>query len=48
MELLILIGFAGVVILLGFLSCIAGGTSEGTHMRSDRGDLPQLKWRNRR
>ena len=48
MGLLILIGFAGAVILLGFLSCIAGGSSEGSHMRGERDDLPPPKWRERR
>jgi hypothetical protein len=48
MELLILLGFAGVVILLGFLSCLAGGTSEGNHMRDRRGDEPRAKWPTRR
>jgi hypothetical protein len=48
MGLLILIGFAGAVILLGFLSCIAGGSSEGSHMRGESDDLPPPKWRERR
>jgi hypothetical protein len=48
MELLILLGFAGVVIVLGFLSCLAGGTSEGNHMRDRRGDEPRAKWPTRR
>ena len=38
MELLMLIGFAGAVILLGFLSCVAGGSSERNHMRRGRGE----------
>jgi len=48
MELLMLIGFAGAVILLGFLSCLAGGTSEGSHMRRGRGAADDPKWRERR
>jgi hypothetical protein len=48
MGLLILIGFAGAVIVLGFLSCLAGGSSEGSHMRGNSDDNPQAKWRNRR
>jgi hypothetical protein len=48
MGLLILIGFAGAVILLGFLSCIAGGSSEGSHMRGEGDELPPPKWRERR
>jgi hypothetical protein len=48
MELLILLGFAGVVIVLGFLSCLAGGTSEGNHMRDRPGDEPRAKWPTRR
>jgi hypothetical protein len=48
MELLILLGFAGVVIVLGFLSCLAGGTSEGNHMRDRRADEPRAKWPTRR
>jgi hypothetical protein len=48
MELLILLGFAGVVIVLGFLSCLAGGTSEDNHMRGDRDDEPPAKWPTRR
>ena len=48
MELLMLIGFAGAVILLGFLSCLAGGSSEGTHMRRGRGGAEDPKWGARR
>ena len=48
MELLMLVGFAGAVILLGFLSCLAGGSSERNHMRGGRGDMPAPKWRTRR
>jgi hypothetical protein len=48
MELLILLGFAGVVIVLGFLSCLAGGTSEGSHMRGGPGHEPPAKWPTRR
>lgn len=47
MGLMILIGFAGVVILLGFLSCLAGGPSEGSHMRGNSDDLPLAKRRER-
>ena len=43
MELLMLIGFAGAVILLGFLSCLAGGSSEGRHMRGGRGEIDDRK-----
>ena len=43
-----LIGFAGAVILLGFLSCLAGGSSEGSHMRRGRGDRDERKWQGRR
>jgi hypothetical protein len=42
MELLMLIGFAGAVILLGFLSCLAGG-SERNHMRRGRGEIREQK-----
>ncbi len=48
MELLMLIGFAGAVILLGFLSCLAGGSSEGTHMRRGRDGAEDPKWGARR
>ncbi len=48
MGLLILIGFAGALIVLGFLSCIAGGSSEGSHMRGDDDELSRPKWRARR
>jgi hypothetical protein len=48
MELLMLIGFAGAVILLGFLSCLAGGTSDGNHLRRGRGEFDNPKWRARR
>jgi hypothetical protein len=48
MELLMLIGFAGAVILLGFLRCLAGGSSEGKHLRQGRGDLEDRKPRLRR
>ena len=44
MGLLMLIGFAAAVILLGFLSCLAGGTSEGGHLRRRRGELDKPKW----
>ena len=47
MELLMLIGFAGAVILLGFLSCLAGGSSEGSHMRRGRGEIDDRKPRAR-
>jgi hypothetical protein len=43
-----LIGFAGGVILLGFLSCLAGGSSEGTHLRRGRGGADDPEWRTRR
>jgi hypothetical protein len=43
MELLMLIGFAGAVILLGFLSCLAGGSSERSHMRRGRGEIEDRK-----
>ena len=43
MELLMLIGFAGAVILLGFLSCLAGGSSERNHMRRGRGEISEQK-----
>jgi hypothetical protein len=45
MELLLLIGFASAVILLGFLSCLAGGSSEKNHMRRSDIDMPPPKWR---
>jgi hypothetical protein len=48
MELLMLIGFAGAVIVLGFLSCLAGGNSEGSHMRRGRGEIGDRKSRTRR
>ncbi len=48
MELLMLLAFAGAVIGLGFLSCLAGGTSEANHLRRSRGDFDPVKWRNRR
>lgn len=48
MEILMLIGFAGVVITLGFLSCLAGGTSEGRHVRSARGEFEDWRWCARR
>jgi hypothetical protein len=48
MELIMLIGFAGAVILLGFLSCLAGGSSEGSHMRRGSGEIDDLKPRPRR
>jgi hypothetical protein len=48
MELLMLIGFAGAVVLLGFLSCLAGGTSEGNHMRRERGQTDDQRRRARR
>lgn len=48
MELLLLIGFASAVILLGFLSCLAGGSSEKNHMRRSDSDMPPPKWRIRR
>jgi len=48
MELMILVGFAGAVIVLGFLSCLAGGSSEGSHMRENSDDNPQPKWPKRR
>jgi hypothetical protein len=48
MELLMLIGFAGAVILLGFLSCLAGGTSEGNHIRRERGEIDDRKRHARR
>jgi hypothetical protein len=48
MELLMLIGFAGAVILLGFLSCLAGGSSEGSHLRRERGGADDRQWRARR
>ena len=44
MGLLMLIGFAGAVVLLGFLSCLAGGSSERKHMRGGDGDMPAPKW----
>jgi hypothetical protein len=48
MELLMLIGFAGAVILLGFLSCLAGGSSEASHLRRARGEFQNPKWPNGR
>ena len=49
MGLLMLIGFAGAVVLLGFLSCLAGGSSERKHMRGDgRSEMPAPKWPARR
>lgn len=48
MELLMLIGFAGAVVLLGFLSCLAGGSSEGTHIRRGRAEAEDRRWRARR
>jgi len=48
MGLLILIGFAGVVIVLGFISCLAGSSSEGNHMRGRGDDMPRPKWPIRR
>jgi hypothetical protein len=44
MGLLMLIGFAGAVVVLGFLSCLAGGSSERKHMRGGDGDMPAPKW----
>jgi hypothetical protein len=49
MGLLMLIGFAGAVVVLGFLSCLAGSSSERKHMRSGgRGEMPAPKWPARR
>ena len=48
MEILMLIGFAGAIILLGFLSCLAGGTSEGRHLRRGRNEFENPKWPTRR
>jgi hypothetical protein len=49
MGLLMLIGFAGAVVLLGFLSCLAGGSSERKHMRGGgRSEMPAPKWPPRR
>jgi hypothetical protein len=48
MGLLMLIGFAGAIVVLGFLSCLAGGSSERKHMRSGTGDMPEPKWPPRR
>jgi len=48
MGLLMLIGFAGAVVVLGFLSCLAGGSSERKHMRGGTGDMPEPKWPPRR
>jgi hypothetical protein len=48
MELLMLIGFAGAVVLLGFLSCLAGGSSERKHIRGGRSEMPAPKWPARR
>ncbi len=47
MGLLMLIGFAGAVVLLGFLSCLAGASSERKHMRG-RNEMPEPKWPSRR
>jgi len=48
MGLLMLIGFAGAVVLLGFLSCLAGGSSEGGNLRRGRGGADDPNWRARR
>lgn len=48
MGLLMLIGFAVVIILLGFLSCLAGGSSERKHMRGGDDHMPAPKWPIRR
>jgi hypothetical protein len=45
MELLMLIGFAAGVILLGFLSCVAGGPSSGNKARGERGEFRDIRWR---
>jgi len=45
MELLMLIGFAGGVILLGFLSCVAGGPSGGSNARGERGEFRDIRGR---
>lgn len=45
MELLMLVGFAGGVILLGFLSCVAGGSSGRSNARGSRGEFRDIKWR---
>jgi hypothetical protein len=47
MGLLMLIGFGGAIIVLGFLSCLAGGSSERKHMRNGS-DMPEPKWQRRR
>ena len=47
MGLLMLIGFSGAIIVLGFLSCLAGGSSERKHMRNGS-DMPEPKWPPRR
>jgi hypothetical protein len=45
MGLLMLIGFAGAIVVLGFLSCLAGGSSERKqHIRGGTGDMPEPKW----
>lgn len=43
-----LIGFAGAIVVLGFLSCLAGGSSERKHMRGGTSDMPAPKWPTRR
>lgn len=45
MGLLLLIGFAGAVVLLGFLSCLAGGSTDGGNARRGRGQFDDAKWR---
>ncbi|HXR26215.1 MAG TPA: hypothetical protein VN742_12685 [Candidatus Binataceae bacterium] len=48
MGLLMLIGFAGAIVVLGFLSCLVGGSSERKHMRGGTSDMPAPKWPTRR
>jgi hypothetical protein len=43
MGLLMLIGFVGAIIVLGFLSCLAGGSSEERHLRNGS-EMPAPKW----
>ncbi len=48
MELLMLIGFAGAVITLAIMSCAAGSTTEGHHIRSAKGEFEDWRWCARR
>jgi hypothetical protein len=48
MGLLMLVGFAGAVIVLGFLSCLAGRASERNHIRKARSEFEDWRWCTRR